>query len=131
MTSSRFPTDRSKSALELVASGALDDSVAALYLDEAHTQRLIPSSSKPGAFYITSTDACTCPDSQYRKAVCKHQIATRLADVLATAEMDNAVLTVTDRKPLTRDGHPELARILGTPHTNGRVIPASQIERED
>jgi len=34
-----------------------------------------------------------------------------------------------DDKPLTREAHPELARILGQPRRG--VIPAAQIERED
>lgn len=106
---SRFPTDRGKSAIALVASGALDHPI---YIENGHAQRLVPSCTNEGSFYVTDATSCTCPDAQYRKAVCKHQIACRLAYVLETAAMNNDKLDVTS-------------------HTNGRVIPAAQIERED
>jgi uncharacterized Zn finger protein len=106
-----LPQSRSTRAVALVASGALDDSVA-IYLDPARTQRLVPSQSKEGAFYVTSANSCTCPDATYRKAVCKHQQAVRVARVLAAAEQENVHAT-DERRPL------------------GRVIPAAQIERED
>jgi len=87
LPSSRFPTDRGKSALALVASGALAQPV---YLDQSRTQRLVPSCSLEGAFYVSTATSCTCPDSKYRPAkTCKHQIAIRLADVLARAEQEN------------------------------------------
>ena len=105
---SRFPTDRGKSAVALVASGALDNPI---YLENGHAQRLVPSCTNEGSFYVTDATSCTCPDAQYRKSVCKHQIAVRLAYVLELAEQEN---------------QPAVAS-----HSNGRVIPASQIERED
>ena len=38
----------------------------------------IPS-SKPGLFYRTSDNGCTCPDLKYRPwLVCKHMLAVRL-----------------------------------------------------
>lgn len=112
MTSSRIPTDRGKSAINLVASGALDH---ALYLEGSSSQRLVPSCTNEGSFYVTSATSCTCPDAQYRKAVCKHQIACRLAYVLELAEQENQPATAAPTQP----------------HSNGRVIPAAQIERED
>ena len=108
MTSSRFPTDRGKSAVALVASGALDH---AIYLEGSSSQRLVPSCTNEGSFYVTDASSCTCPDHTYRKAICKHMIATRLAYVLESAAMHN------DKDVPS--------------HSNGRVIPASQIERED
>lgn len=90
MTSSRFPTDRSKSALELVASGALDDPI---FVGTEH--RLVPSTSHEGSFYVTSLDSCTCMDSKYRpNKVCKHRIALKLQHVLDEAEADNRTLEV-------------------------------------
>jgi len=80
-------TTRGQKAVALVASGALDH---ALYLEGSSSQRLVPSCSREGAFYVTSLDSCTCPDSTYRKAkVCKHRIALRLKSVLDQADVEN------------------------------------------
>ena len=39
----------------------------------------VPSVRKPGRFYRTSTEGCTCPDQNYRPwLLCKHIIAVRL-----------------------------------------------------
>ena len=82
---SRFPTDRGKSAVALVASGALDNPI---FVGTEH--RLVPSTSKEGAFYVTSLDSCTCPDATYRPTkVCKHRIALKLQSVLDQAEAEN------------------------------------------
>ena len=87
---SRFPTDRGKSAVALVASGALDNPI---FVGTEH--RLVPSCSKEGAFYVTSLDSCTCADSTYRpNKVCKHRIALKLQHVLDEAEADNRTLEV-------------------------------------
>jgi hypothetical protein len=77
---------RGSRAMALVASGALEHPV---WLDAEHVQRLVPSCAREGAFYVTSIDSCTCADAKYRRAVCKHQQAVRLAAVLAQAEQEN------------------------------------------
>jgi len=83
---------RGQKALALVASGALEQPV---YLDCSRTQRLVPSCTTEGAFYVTSLTSCSCPDAKYRPAkTCKHQIAARLADVLARAEQENQLEAV-------------------------------------
>ena len=51
---------RGQKALALVASGALAQPV---YLDCSRTQRLVPSCTTEGAFYVTSLTSCSCPDS--------------------------------------------------------------------
>ena len=87
---SRFPTDRGKSAVALVASGALDNPI---FVGTEH--RLVPSTSKEGAFYVVSLDSCTCADSRWRPSkVCKHRIALKLQHVLDEAEADNRTLEV-------------------------------------
>ena len=100
---------RGQRALALVASGALEHPV---YLENSHAQRLVPSCTNAGSFYVTDATSCTCPDATYRPGKsCKHQIAVRLAYVLELAEQENQ------------------PAVVG--HSNGRVIPAAQIERED
>jgi hypothetical protein len=78
---------RGTRAMALVASGALEHPV---WLDAEHSQRLVPSCAKEGAFYVTSLNSCTCMDSKYRPAkTCKHIIACRLQHVLDQAEQEN------------------------------------------
>lgn len=81
-----LPESRGHKAVQLVASGALEH---VLTVDGSDTQRLIPSCSREGAFYVTDDHSCTCPDATYRKAVCKHMQAIRIAAVLADAERAN------------------------------------------
>jgi len=92
VTTSHCPTDRGTKALALVVSGALEQPV---YLDCSRTQRLVPSCTNEGAFYVTSLTSCSCPDSKYRPAkTCKHQIAARLQRVLDEAEQENQLEAV-------------------------------------
>jgi hypothetical protein len=77
---------RGQKALALVSSGALEQPV---WLDQSLSQRLVPSCTKEGAFYVTDAKTCTCPDAKYRRAVCKHQQAVRLANVLKLAQQEN------------------------------------------
>ena len=91
---SRFPTDRGKSAVALVASGALDNPI---FVGTEH--RLVPSCSKEGAFYVTSLDNCTCPDFRFRKVTCKHIAAVKIQQVLDEVGRDNQ--QTTESRPLT------------------------------
>lgn len=50
---------------------------------------LVGSESHDGAWYRTTARSCSCPDATYRKVVCKHQIAYRLASVLRSADLAN------------------------------------------
>jgi SWIM zinc finger len=78
---------RGHKALALVNSGALEQPV---YLDCSRTQRLVPSCTTEGAFYVTSLTSCSCPDSKYRRArICKHRIALKLQRVLDEAGREN------------------------------------------
>jgi hypothetical protein len=74
---------RSERALLLVAQGLGDQTTR-------HGDRLVPSASKEGAFYLVTLASCTCPDATYRKVTCKHQIALRLENVIRAAERENA-----------------------------------------
>lgn len=85
---SRFPTDRGKSALALVQSGALEHPV---YLDDARTRRLVPSCSGNGSFYVTSEHECSCNDRTYRNVICKHMLACKVDAVLKSAADQNTV----------------------------------------
>jgi hypothetical protein len=81
----------------------------------------VPSQRKDHLYYLTTRTSCTCYDAQ-RGHVCKHQLAVQLhCELMAEQEAPEP------KKPLTREAHPELARILG----KRGVIPTSQIERED
>jgi hypothetical protein len=66
---------RSEDALLLVGGGKVDMRAG-----------LVESASHAGAFYRVTTHSCTCPDSQYRREVCKHQRALRIQRVLDDAE---------------------------------------------
>jgi uncharacterized Zn finger protein len=68
---------RSTGALAIVSSGQLENRVQL-----PNGFELVPSQSAEGAFYVVSLSSCTCPDSQYRKVTCKHQLAIRLQNVL-------------------------------------------------
>ena len=47
----------------------------------------IPSTRKPGLYYRTTADGCTCPDLKYRPwIVCKHMLAVRLQEELDDEE---------------------------------------------
>ena len=72
---SRFPTDRGKSAVALVASGALDNPI---FVGTEH--RLVSSTSKEGAFYVNRhSTVAPAPIATYRPTkVCKHRIALKL-----------------------------------------------------
>lgn len=45
----------------------------------------IPSQCHAGAFYAADTGSCSCPDFQYRREICKHQLAVRLWAILQAA----------------------------------------------
>lgn len=45
----------------------------------------IPSQCHAGAFYAADCTSCTCPDFQYRREACKHQLAVRLYAILRAA----------------------------------------------
>ena len=76
---------RGHKALAVVASGALEHPV---FVGAEH--RLVPSTSKNGAFYVTSLDSCTCMDATYRPGkICKHRIALKLQQVLDEAAQEN------------------------------------------
>jgi hypothetical protein len=45
----------------------------------------IPSQRNDGAFYAADCTSCSCPDFQYRRETCKHQLAIRLYAVLKAA----------------------------------------------
>jgi hypothetical protein len=45
----------------------------------------IPSQQHSGAFYAADCSSCTCPDFQFRREVCKHQLAIRLWAILQAA----------------------------------------------
>jgi hypothetical protein len=45
----------------------------------------IPSERNDGAFYAADCSSCSCPDFQYRREACKHQLAVRLYAVLQAA----------------------------------------------
>jgi hypothetical protein len=78
-------TPRQHKAMNLVASGALSNLVA---VDTDHF--LVPSQNCEGAFFITSTHECSCPDSRFNSTgVCKHQIAIRLQRVLDSCAEDS------------------------------------------
>jgi hypothetical protein len=95
-------TDRQRKAIDLVASGALNNLV---HVDVKHV--LIPSACVEGAFYVSSRTDCTCPDARYRARFCKHQIALQLLETLERSEGD-------------------------APHISNTTIPASmRAERED
>ena len=51
-------------------------------------ERLIASQCKPGAFYVTTEHACSCPDSQYRGSVCKHRLALKIERTINEALAD-------------------------------------------
>jgi hypothetical protein len=74
---------RSERALLLVAQGLGDQTTR-------HGDRLVPSASKEGAFYLVTLASCTCADAKYRKVTCKHQIALRLESVLRGAQAENS-----------------------------------------
>ena len=67
----------------------------------------LPSQRHEGAHYLASPDRCTCPDAQHNSDLCKHSLAVKLFLILSEAE----VKPLTPR-PLTREAHPELSRIL-------------------
>lgn len=74
---------RGQKALALVSSGALEHPV---WLDQSLSQRLVPSCSKEGAFYVTDATSCTCPARRYfPRKTCKHSLALRIAAVLDEA----------------------------------------------
>ena len=91
----------------------------------------IKASSGDHYYFVTRT-SCTCYDGQRR--TCKHQLAVQLhCDLVAEQEKQAAAAAKYDaifgERPLTREAHPELSRILGKPQRG--VIPAHLIERED
>jgi len=45
----------------------------------------IPSASHQGAFYAADCSSCSCPDFQYRREVCKHQMAVRIYRIMQAA----------------------------------------------
>ena len=73
---SRFPTDRGKSAVALVASEA--HSTTRSSISKAPRHRLVPSTSNEGAFYVTVSNSTAAPALTAAGAltkVCKHRIA--------------------------------------------------------
>lgn len=110
----------------------------------------IPSQTKRGLYHWTDGVTCSCYDFRRRQQACKHVTAYRL-DAIARASKPQpkpasdtvdglrqmlderlaelAAEPVAEPKPLTREAHPELSRILGKPRRG--VIPAAEIERED
>ena len=90
-SSSRFPTDRGKSAVALVASGALDNPI---FVGTEH--RLVPSSLERGRLLRRRrSTVARAPIATYRpNKVCKHRIALKLQHVLDEAEADNRMLEV-------------------------------------
>jgi len=70
--------DRAIKALMIVVGGMPDVRIR----DDI---RLVPSATCGGAFYMTSSEKCTCDDFAFRRVVCKHRLAVRLAEVLETA----------------------------------------------
>ena len=64
-------SDRAIRALTLVADGLGDQRTAS-------GERLVPSQSTDGAFYVTTEHDCSCKDRQYRGGVCKHMLAIRV-----------------------------------------------------
>lgn len=79
-------TQRQQRALALVASGALDTPIPVV--DDEHF--LVPSCSREGASYVTSTHQCSCQDFKYRGKVCKHICALRLVNTLNACAQDSA-----------------------------------------
>lgn len=69
---------RSLKALRLTAN-------AGAWLDLGNGAFGIPSQRHDGAFYAADCTSCTCPDFQYRRETCKHQLAVRLRQVLEAA----------------------------------------------
>lgn len=87
---------------------------AAHWVHVADDTYAIESQAQPGAHYLASPDHCTCPDAKHGKAdACKHQLAVRLYLILSQAAL--APVKQQAVRPLTREAHPELARILGKP----------------
>lgn len=51
-------------------------------LDASRLNRALGvAQSKAPSRYVTTAERCSCPDSQYRKATCKHQLALALKEV--------------------------------------------------
>lgn len=74
-------TDRQRKAIDLIASGALENLV---HIDVKHV--LMPSACVEGAFYVSSRTDCTCPDARFTVRYCKHQIALQLLETLERSE---------------------------------------------
>jgi hypothetical protein len=72
-------TPRQQRAVDLVVSGVLD-----LITEISPGFFLVPSAHE-GAFYVTTRDSCTCPDTQHRGVVCKHQLILRIRGVFDDA----------------------------------------------
>ena len=91
----------------------------------------IRSSADSNQVYFVTRTSCTCYDGQRR--TCKHLLAVQLHCELVAEQKQAADAAKYDaifgERPLTREAHPELARILGRPQRG--VIPAALIERED
>ncbi len=69
---------RGPKAVALVAADVLGEMPWTTYLDDHGQVSFAVPSSTPGlAYRVTATD-CGCADHQYRRTVCKHQLAARL-----------------------------------------------------
>ena len=78
------PTDpRAQAAIQIVVADAWKTFVDA----EGRRSWGIPAGSRPGGFYRTTEDGCTCSDIRYRPwLVCKHILAVRMAIELEQEE---------------------------------------------
>lgn len=77
---------RSQGALDIVRSGQLSERCKLPGGIE-----LVASQSAEGAYYLVTPTSCSCPDAKYRKVTCKHQLAVRIADLLAESQADQEV----------------------------------------
>jgi hypothetical protein len=89
-------SSRQQAAIEMLSSGALDQLIE---VGVAH--RLVPSACVDGAFYVTSSSECTCPDARHRGVTCKHQWALRVQAMFETDEPAPRLTAVGGRMPQT------------------------------
>ena len=117
-------------------------------LIDGHRAVGIPSQTKRGLYHWTDGVTCSCYDFRRRQQACKHVTAFRLDAIARASEpqpqpasdtvdglrqmLDERLAeheTVADSKALSREAHPELARILGKPLAQPK--PVLEMVRED
>jgi hypothetical protein len=77
------PVDRNRSAAMMVTTSPE-------FVEITPGHFLVPSSSADGAFYVTTSTTCTCPDHSRRQNLCKHSRAVQIRALMTTFEREDA-----------------------------------------